>query len=109
MSDSRERVNRLEVPIIVLLAEKTMTVQQVMRLSPGTIIELPKSAEERLDLLANNKVIGKGNAVKVGENFGLEITEIGVEDTAAHAAEEESEMLDNADIDALTSALLAGG
>ena len=56
----------LEVPIIVLLAEKTMSVQQVMRLSPGSIIELPKPAEEKLELLVNNKVIGRGDASLAG-------------------------------------------
>jgi len=85
-----------------------MTVSQVMRLAPGTIMELPKSSEAKLDLLANNKVIGRGNAVKVGENFGLEITEIGAEPQPEDDAEPESEMLGNEDIEALTSALLSG-
>ena len=30
-----------------------------------------------LKLLINNKVIGQGETVKVGENFGLRITHIG--------------------------------
>jgi flagellar motor switch protein FliN/FliY len=108
MSDSRRRIHGLEVPVIVLLAEKTMTVSQVMRLAPGTIIELPKSAEERLDLLVNNKVIGRGDAVKVGENFGLEITEMGAEAGPQEESEPEPEILGNEDIEALTSALFSG-
>lgn len=68
---------RLEVPVIVRLGERTMTVSEVTGLVPGAIIELPKNADAELDLLVNNKQIGTGVAVKVGENFGLRITYIG--------------------------------
>jgi flagellar motor switch protein FliN/FliY len=37
---------------------------------------MDKSSEEELDLLVKNKTIGKGTAVKVGENFGIRITSI---------------------------------
>ena len=48
-----------------------------MRLGTGAIIEFVKSSDEPLELLINNKVIGVGETVKVGENFGLRITQIG--------------------------------
>lgn len=68
---------RLEVPVIVRLGERTMALREVIGLAPGAIIELPKNAEAELDLLVNNKQIGTGTAVKVGENFGLRISYIG--------------------------------
>jgi flagellar motor switch protein FliN/FliY len=68
---------RLEVPVIVRLGERTLTLGEVIGLAPGAIIELPKTAEAELDLLVNNKQIGTGTAVKVGENFGLRISYIG--------------------------------
>lgn len=68
---------KLEVPVIVRLGERSMTVKEVLNLVPGAIIELPKSAEEELDLLVNNKQIGMGTAVKVVENFGIRISFIG--------------------------------
>lgn len=68
---------RLEVPVIVRLGERSMTVKEVLGLVPGAIIELPKSAEAELDLLVNNKQIGMGAAVKVVENFGIRISFIG--------------------------------
>jgi flagellar motor switch protein FliN len=71
------RILRLEVPIIVKLAERKLSVHEVMRLGAGAIIEFLKSSEEPLQLLVNNKAIGLGEAVKVGENFGLRITQIG--------------------------------
>ena len=54
-----------------------MKTSEVVSLLPGAIIELPKSAEEELTLLVNDRPIGSGLAVKVGENFGLRITFIG--------------------------------
>lgn len=77
MPSDLQAVLRLEVPVIVRLGERTMTVEDVVGLAPGAIIELPKSSEAELDLLVNNKQIGTGAAVKVGENFGLRISYIG--------------------------------
>ena len=72
-----QRILRLQVPVIVKLAERKLTFAEVMRLGPGAIIEFSKSSEEPLELLINNKTIGVGEAVKVGENFGLRINQIG--------------------------------
>src|SRR6266550_3608061 len=71
------RILSLEVPVIVKLAERKLTLGEVMRLGAGAIIEFSKSSDEPLELLVNNKPIGVGDAVKVGENFGLKITQIG--------------------------------
>jgi len=70
------RLLAIEVPVIVQLGMRRLTVGEVMRLGVGAIVEFNKSAEEELDLLANNKPIGKGHAVKVGENFGIKISMI---------------------------------
>ncbi len=72
-----ERILRLQVPVIVKLAERKLLLSEVMRLGVGAIIEFMKSSEEPLQLLINNKPIGVGEAVKIGENFGLRITQIG--------------------------------
>ena len=72
-----ERILRLEVPVIVKLAERKLMLSEVMRLGTGAIIEFFKSSDEPLQLLINNKPIGLGETVKVGENFGLRITQIG--------------------------------
>ena len=71
------RILHMQVPVIVKLAERKLTLAEVMRLGPGAIIEFIKSNDEPLELLINNKAIGLGDAVKVGENFGLKISQIG--------------------------------
>lgn len=72
-----ERILKLEVPVIVRLAERVMPLLEVVNLCSGAIIEFEKPSDSELDLMINNKCIGTGQAVKVGENFGLRITNIG--------------------------------
>jgi flagellar motor switch protein FliN/FliY len=72
-----EAILALEVPVIVQIAERMMPVEDVVSMSPGAIIELPKSANADLEILVNNKVIGMGTAVKVGENFGVRVSYVG--------------------------------
>jgi len=70
-------IMKLEVPLIVEIGRRGMTVSQVTALAPGAIIELPKPAEDELEILVNNKTVGTGLAVKVGENFGVKVAFIG--------------------------------
>jgi flagellar motor switch protein FliN len=71
------RILRLSVPVIVKLAERRLPLSEVLRIGNGSIVEFFKNFDEPLELMINNKVIGLGEAVKVGENFGLRITQIG--------------------------------
>ncbi len=71
------RILRMRVPVIVKLAERKILLSEVMRLGTGAIIEFVKRNDEPLELMINNKTIAVGETVKVGENFGLRITQIG--------------------------------
>jgi len=75
-----ENINRilnLQVPVIVQLAERTMALATIVNLSTGAILEFEKPSDSELDLMINNQCIGRGHAVKVGENFGLRVNTIG--------------------------------
>ena len=77
MNAELRAIMKLDVPLIVRLGRREMRLSEVVRLVPGAIIELPKHADEELELLVNNKVIGLGRAVKVSENFGMRMAYIG--------------------------------
>jgi len=77
MRPELQAVLNLEVPVIVEIGRTRMSTRAVMALAPGKILEIPKSAEDELEMLVNNKTIGTGIAVKIGENFGLQISYIG--------------------------------
>lgn len=76
MSAALQRVLRLRVPVIVRLAQRPMPISAVRDISVGSIIEFEKSVEDRLDLLVNNRLVGHGQCVKVGENFGLRLSAV---------------------------------
>lgn len=67
---------KLKVPVLVTVGERFMSVDDVLALGPGAILELGRSADSDLVLMVNNKTIGTGTAVKVGENFGIKINHI---------------------------------
>ena len=77
MTARLKSILKLEVPLIVVIGTRDMPVKEVMNLAPGAILELPKLADEELEILVNNKPVGMGNAVKVGENFGIRVTYVG--------------------------------
>lgn len=74
---------RLTVPLRVRVAERLMRVRAILDLTPGSIVEFDTPASSELDLLANNHLIARGIAVKVGENFGLQVTQMASPSPAA--------------------------
>jgi flagellar motor switch protein FliN/FliY len=72
-----DRLRDLPVPIIVKLAEKRIEVGQLLAIGPGAIITFEKSCEDLLDLYVNNRLYCRGEAVKIGEKFGIKICQVG--------------------------------
>lgn len=71
-----KRILGLEVPISVSLAEKSMKIEAILKIEVGTIVEFDVLFDAELTLYTANHPIGKGHAVKIGENFGLRVTTI---------------------------------
>lgn len=70
-------LRRLPVTVSVRLAEKKVEMTALLGLTPGSLITFNKSCEDLLDLYVNNQLYCRGEAVKVGEKFGLKINEVG--------------------------------
>ena len=79
MAADLDTILGLRVPVIVRVGRREMHMDDVLNLSPGSIIELNKSADEALEVMINNRTVGLGFAVKVGENFGLRVAAVGDE------------------------------
>jgi flagellar motor switch protein FliN/FliY len=77
MATELKTILKLRVPVIVQICRQRKPVDELLQLGSGSILEFEKSADDDLELLVNNKPIGRGRAVKVGENFGLRLTQIG--------------------------------
>lgn len=79
-NDVINRVRRLmplTVPVSVHLAHKRIELKQLMSIAPGTLIVFNKSCEDLLDLYVKDQLYARGEAVKIGEKFGLKINEVG--------------------------------
>ena len=64
---------RIRLPVVVTLARKREPLSRVVELGPGSIIQFDKSCEEMLELDVGGRSIATGEAVKVGDKFGLRI------------------------------------
>jgi flagellar motor switch protein FliN/FliY len=72
----------MDVPVelTVELGRKHVRIGEVLRLGPGSVLELSKSNGEPLDIYVNNRLIARGEAVVVGERYGIRLTEVMVDD-----------------------------
>ncbi len=68
---------KLEVPLIVQIGERSLSLREVLALAPGSLIELDKPAEDDLEVMIHDREIGSGRAVKVGENYGVRMVRTG--------------------------------
>lgn len=66
----------LPVQVVVMLAEKKIELGQLLSLCPGSLIQFDKSCDSLLDLYVNNQLYCRGEAIKIGENFGLKVNEV---------------------------------
>jgi flagellar motor switch protein FliN len=68
----------LDIPLelTVEVGRRSMTMGELIELMPGTIVELDRPAGGQLDIMANGKIIAKGEAVVVGDRYGVRILEI---------------------------------
>ena len=67
---------KIEIPVTVELAVRKHAVQEIVELGPGSIIKFEKSCEELLELCVGNRPVAMGEAVKVGDKFGVRIQEM---------------------------------
>ncbi|MFH5806603.1 FliM/FliN family flagellar motor switch protein [Alienimonas sp. DA493] len=70
------RLARLPVPVTVRLAEKRVPLSTIRNLVPGALLSFDKDCSAPLDLYVANRKHAVGEAVKVGERFGLKVTAV---------------------------------
>jgi flagellar motor switch protein FliN len=68
----------MDIPlkVTVELGRTKMPVSELLNLTQGSVIELAKLAGEPMEVLVNDKLITRGEAVVVNEKFGVRLTDI---------------------------------
>jgi flagellar motor switch protein FliN/FliY len=70
------RLMRIPVPLQVKLASQRKSIQEIVELGPGSIVKFAKTCDEPLELCVGDRAIAQGEVVKVGDKFGLRISNL---------------------------------
>lgn len=62
--------------ISVEVGRSKIKLKDLLKMGEGYVLELDKLAGEPLDLYVNSKLIAKGEAVMVGDKFGIRLTDV---------------------------------
>jgi len=66
--------------ITVQLDERHMKIRDILQLQAGSVISLPKSAGENVDIVINGRTVAFGEVVRLEGSTGIRITELNVPD-----------------------------
>jgi flagellar motor switch protein FliN len=86
--DGLSFVMDVPVELTVELGRKNVRIGEVLRLGPGSVLELTKANGDPLDIFVNNRLIARGEAVVVGERYGVRLTEVMVTDGGLRGGQE---------------------
>jgi flagellar motor switch protein FliN len=73
---SLDLLKDVEVEITLEIGRRRLRIADVLRLSSGQTLELSKAAGEPLDIFVNGRLLGRGEAIVMGDRYGVRITEI---------------------------------
>ena len=66
----------VSLTVSVEVGRTKMSIQNLLQLGQGVVVELSKLAGEPLDIFVNERLIARGEAVIVNEKFGVRVTDI---------------------------------
>ena len=69
-------LDAIEMRLTVEIGAARLTLAELAALRPGEVVELDRRADERVDILVNDRLLAHGEVVTVGERFGVRIVEL---------------------------------
>ena len=72
---SIEMLRDVNLQVKVVLGRSQMFVNEVLRFSPGSVVELDKLTGDPLDVFVNDRLVARGEVLVINENFAIRITE----------------------------------
>jgi flagellar motor switch protein FliN/FliY len=66
----------IEMPVTLRFGRTPMTLNDVIDLNRGSVIDFGQSAEEPVEVMVNGRVVARGEAVMVQGNYGVRISQI---------------------------------
>lgn len=71
-----ETVFDVPVRVSAILGRSGMQVSELLKLGPGTVIELDRRVGEAIDIFVNDRLVARGEVVLVEDKLGVTMTEI---------------------------------
>ena len=71
-----EAVFDVPVKVSAVLGRSRMEVGDLLKLGPGTVLELDRKVGEAIDIFVNNRLVARGEVVLVEDKLGVTMTEI---------------------------------
>lgn len=71
-----DRILEIPLEVHVELGRKRMRIGELLSIGVGSVVELGTAAGAPLSIYANNTLIAHGEAVVVGERYGVRVTDI---------------------------------
>jgi flagellar motor switch protein FliN/FliY len=71
-----EAVFDVPVHVSAVLGRTRMNIGDLLKLGPGTVLELDRKVGESIDIFVNNRLVARGEVVLVEERLGVTMTEI---------------------------------
>jgi flagellar motor switch protein FliN/FliY len=71
-----EAVFDVPVQVSAVLGRSKMDVGELLKLGPGTVLELDRRVGEAIDIYVNNRLVARGEVVLVEDKLGVTMTEI---------------------------------
>jgi flagellar motor switch protein FliN/FliY len=71
-----EAVFDVPVHVSAVLGRTRMDVGELLKLGPGSVLELDRKVGEAIDIFVNNRLVARGEVVLVKERLGVTMTEI---------------------------------
>jgi flagellar motor switch protein FliN/FliY len=66
----------VSMPVAIEIGRANMTVQDILHLSIGSVIQLDRIVGEPVDIYVSDRRFAQGEVVVVGEHFGVRITRV---------------------------------
>lgn len=66
----------MSLPVSIEFGRTNLTVQEVLALSNGSVIQLARMVGEPIDVFVSDRKLAEGEVVVIGEHFGVRITRI---------------------------------
>jgi len=71
-----EAVFDVPVKVSAVLGRARMEVGELLKIGPGTVLELDRKVGEAIDIYVNNRLVARGEVVLVEDKLGVTMTEI---------------------------------